>query len=79
MAYNNRGNSKASLDNISGAIADFTKAIEIDPENAFAYYNRAENKGILGDMDGACEDWRKASALGDEDAAEFVKEDCKRN
>ena len=68
--------SKNQIDDYSGSIVDYTKAIELNPNSPDAYYNRGYSKGENGDMEGACSDWRKASSLGDEDAAEFVKEDC---
>ena len=40
QAYNNRGIEKAELGDYAGAIADYTKAIKINPEHAKAYYNR---------------------------------------
>jgi tetratricopeptide (TPR) repeat protein len=38
--YYNRGNSKHQLEDYSGAIADYSKAIEIKPDFADAYCNR---------------------------------------
>ena len=37
--YNKMGVSKAKLEDYRGAIADYTKAIEIDPNYADAYLN----------------------------------------
>jgi len=48
IAYYNRGNAWSNKGKYNRAIADYTKAIEIDPEYADAYYNRAlawKNKG----------------------------------
>ena len=75
--YFNRAFKKAEKGDDVGAIADYTKAIELNPEDALAYYNRGIAKGNLDDMSGACADWIKSASLGDEDAAEFVKMDCK--
>jgi Flp pilus assembly protein TadD len=47
-----------------GAISDYNKAIELDPNNASAYYNRAISKYYTNDLNGACEDARKSSSLG---------------
>ena len=63
--YVNRGNSKYRLRDYQGAISDFNKAIEINPQYATAYYNRGIIKGISGDSKGACADMRRASSLGE--------------
>ena len=39
-AYHNRGVSKDKLGNYKGAIADYDKAIELNPQYASAYNNR---------------------------------------
>ena len=47
-----------------GAISDFTKAIEFDPDFVpVAYYNRALGKGKLRDYNGAIADYTKAIEL----------------
>jgi tetratricopeptide (TPR) repeat protein len=38
--YNNRGTIRHDDGDTLGSLADFTKAIEIDPKNVFAYVNR---------------------------------------
>ena len=43
-----------------GAIADYTKAIEIDPNDVQAYFNRGWNKAKLKDDYGAIFDYTKA-------------------
>ena len=50
-------------ENYAEAIEDYTKAIEIDPNNVFAYRLRADAKRKLGDNEGADEDDRKAEKL----------------
>ena len=40
MLIYNRGSAKVSLKDYYGAISDYTKAIEINPNDAKAYYNR---------------------------------------
>ena len=38
---------------MDGAIADYNKAIELNPNYAEAYYNRGSEKSDLKDYDGA--------------------------
>ena len=54
---------KASLKDYYGAIADYTKAIELNPNKAQIYYNRGAAKGILNDPYGAIADYTKAIEL----------------
>jgi tetratricopeptide (TPR) repeat protein len=42
------------------AIADYTKAIEFNPQFADAYFNRGLAKYSLGDKNGSIADWTKA-------------------
>ena len=46
--YISRGTFKGK-ENYKDAIDDYTKAIEIEPNNVFAYRLRADSKRILGD------------------------------
>jgi len=62
-AYN-----KANLKDHYGAIADYNKAIEIDPNYASAYYNRGISKSNLKDYYGAIADYNKAIELDYTDA-----------
>ncbi len=55
----NRGNAKDESGDYQGAIADFTRAIEIDPQDAAAYYNRGNAKDELGDYQGAISDYNR--------------------
>jgi len=74
--YNTSGLAKYKLQDNSGAIADFTKAIELEPDNAKAYYNRGSAKAALKDLDGACLDWSKAGELGHSGAYDLIKQYC---
>ena len=58
--FYNRGSDKAEQGDHSGAISDFTKAIEIDPQNDDAFYNRGNSKLELKDYYGAISDYTKA-------------------
>ena len=58
--FYNRGSDKAKKGDHYGAITDFTKAIEIDPQNDDAFYNRGNSKMELNDYYGAIADYTKA-------------------
>lgn len=59
IAYINRGRSWYFKKDFDKAIADFTKAIEIDPKDADAYYARGLVRHIKGDYDKAIADYTK--------------------
>tara|TARA_B100000787_G_C16094953_1_gene250706 strand:+ start:203 stop:724 length:522 start_codon:yes stop_codon:yes gene_type:complete len=75
-AYFNSGNLKRKLKDNSGAIADYTRAIAINPIKINAYYNRGISNEMIGEMDAACIDWRKAAKLGHKNSAKRVKDQC---
>ena len=53
---------KAKLNDTKGAIADFDKAIEINPKHAVAYNNRGNTKSTkLSDFKGAIADFRQSN------------------
>ena len=54
------GNQKYINDDNQGAIADYTKAIEINPDDAVIYLIRGKAKHELKDYQGAIADWTKA-------------------
>ncbi len=60
LFYYSRGNGNAKTRDYSGAIADYNKAIEINPRYAEAYNNRGLAKHKLKDYDGAISDFSKA-------------------
>ena len=64
-AYFNSGNAKSDSGDYQGAIADYDKAIEINPQNAAYYYNRGYANYKLGDRRNQCIDVMKAASLGD--------------
>ena len=65
-AYN-----KANLKDHYGAIADNTKAIELNPNYAKAYYNRGASKNDLKDYYGAIADYDKAIELNPNNAKAY--------
>ena len=85
--YFNRAIDKGEKGDYNGAIADYTKALEINPKDSLAYANRGIAKYYLekrnfigylfkGDLKSACDDWKKASYLGFDEASKWVKDDC---
>jgi len=59
----NEGVARYEKGDLDGAIADYTKAIELDPRNAAAYNNRGAARKNKGDVDGAIADYDKAIEL----------------
>ena len=62
-AYYNIGVYKAKLKDYNGAISDYNKAIELNPNYTKAYYNRGISKSKLKDHYGAISDFNKAIEL----------------
>jgi tetratricopeptide (TPR) repeat protein/ketosteroid isomerase-like protein len=58
--YYNYGNFYKKQGNLTQAMADYTKAIEIDSKNAKAYYNRGNIYGKQGNLTQAIVDYTKA-------------------
>jgi tetratricopeptide (TPR) repeat protein len=75
--YYVRGDIKAELNDQYGAISDFSKAIELDPNYADAFLLRGLSKYELGDMRGRCSDFIKASKLGNKYATDLYSKLCK--
>jgi tetratricopeptide (TPR) repeat protein len=74
--YYNKGNSKNELQDHRGAIADYSKSIELNPNDASAYYNRGLSKYSLKMKDSGCLDLSKAGELGYENAYEKIRKLC---
>ncbi len=69
-----RGNDKTRLEDYQGAIADYTQAIRLKPDYAFAYNNRGYAKGQLGQYFAAIADYDAAIRLQPDDAyAAYVR------
>src|SRR5436309_2322030 len=67
-AYNERGIAKGVKGDIDGAIADFTRAIELYPKYGTAYNNRGLAKKNMGDLDGAIADCTRVIELNPKNA-----------
>ena len=55
--YLNSGKSKGNLGDNHGAIEDFNKAIQLDPNDAKLYFYRGSGKGLLDDNHGTIQDF----------------------
>jgi tetratricopeptide (TPR) repeat protein len=67
----NRGIEKAKNGDLDGAIADFNRAIELNPKDDAPYYNRAQAKRLKKDTAGAVADYTKAIELGSTNPAAY--------
>jgi tetratricopeptide (TPR) repeat protein len=68
---NDRGIEKGKKGDLNGAIADFNRAIELDPKDDGAYYNRAQAKWLKKDSAGAITDYNRAIDLGSTNPAAY--------
>tara|TARA_B100001245_G_C22745101_1_gene361095 strand:+ start:93 stop:392 length:300 start_codon:yes stop_codon:yes gene_type:complete len=76
--YYNSGLKKIDNGDYNGAIADFTKSIELNPNFVYAYFNRGVVKEIINDRNGACADYKIAAKMGHKGAEEIIWDDhCK--
>jgi tetratricopeptide (TPR) repeat protein len=69
----NRGNVYKTLGNYGQAIADYDRAIAINPRLAQAYRNRGVSYYRLGNKKLAYEDVREAAMLGDKAARDLLR------
>lgn len=60
QAYFERGQSRALLGDLEGAIADYSETIRLDPNRSEAYFKRGRIRAALGDADGATDDLNHA-------------------
>ena len=77
--FHDRGYKKRLEEDRHGAIEEYSKAIERDPNDSFAYYWRGILKFALGDLKGACKDMKIASNLKyliTNHAANFFNDEC---
>lgn len=63
FAFIHRGLGREARGDLDGAIADFTRALELDPKSIFALNNRGRVKQAKGDLDGALSDFSEAIGI----------------
>ena len=75
FAYDNRGNAYYKMGEFDRAIADFSAAIALNPNDAIAHYNRGNAYENKGDREQAIVDYRKALEINpsDQNAKEHLK------
>jgi len=61
--YNNRGDLRMTMGDVDGGIADFNKAISIDPDYAQAYYNRGNAWMRKDSLLRAIDDYNRAAGI----------------
>ena len=69
-------NTKVKKKDYLGAINDYSKAIELEPDFAEAYFNRGLTRIYLDDMEGGSLDLSKAGELGLTEAYNVIKRYC---
>jgi len=67
----NRGIENGKKGDLDGALADFDRAIELNPKDDAAYYNRAQAKRLKKDAAGAIADYTRAIELGSKNPAAY--------
>jgi tetratricopeptide (TPR) repeat protein len=67
----NRAGAKKAAGDLDGAIADYDRAIQIDPKDAAIYNNRGLAKQAKGDLDAAIVDFNRAIQLNPKDAVAY--------
>jgi len=74
--FTNRGTAKFRIGDYEGAIIDYSKAIELNPDSAIPYRGRGKAKQKLNEINSACRDWGKGYELGDKVSNELFKSFC---
>jgi tetratricopeptide (TPR) repeat protein len=67
----NRGIEKAKNGDLDGAIADFDRAMQLNPKDDAPYYNRAQARRLKKDTAGAIADYTRAIELGSTNPAAY--------
>jgi tetratricopeptide (TPR) repeat protein len=72
LMYNNRGNARLAAGDVSGAIDDLTRALQLNPNMAVAYYNRGNAYDAMGGLAEAIKDYDKFIELNPQEAGGYV-------
>ena len=78
-AYVRRGNAKDDMGDYKGAIADYDRAIKINPQYAKAYNNRGCAKDDTGDLRGAIADYDRAIEINPQYAKAYYNRGCAKS
>jgi tetratricopeptide (TPR) repeat protein len=76
IEHYNRGTTKSQAGNKRSAIADYDRAIALDPRFVDAYINRGNAKATLGQERSALADYDRALALAPNDAYAYYNRGC---
>ncbi len=63
VMYDSRGQDRTRVSDIDGAVDDFTKAIDLQPDYPVAYEHRSNARRSKGDLAGAEQDLAAAGRL----------------
>jgi len=74
LAYNNRGFAYANVGKLDKAIADYSRAIEIDPNYTMAFANRGNAYGIIGQWDKAKVDFSRMIEIDPKNATAWYNQ-----
>ena len=74
MFYFNRAIIKYNMDDLVGAITDYSRTLELDKNDSDALRERGSLFAEWGNVPSACADWKKASSLGDKRLADYLQE-----
>jgi tetratricopeptide (TPR) repeat protein len=74
----NRGIAKAKNGDLNGAIADFDRAMQLNPKDDAPYYHRAQARRLKNDAAGAIADYTRAIELGSTNPAAYNNRDNAR-
>ena len=76
---NNRGYAKSHIGDYEGAITDFDRAIELDPDDGWPYTYRGYSKMNIGDHEGAIIDFNRAVEIDPNDTYSQEMRDLARS
>jgi tetratricopeptide (TPR) repeat protein len=72
-----QGDAKLDKGDAAGALADYRKASELEPQSGMIMYSIGLAKIVLNDTAGACEAWTLAVKYGSPEAQEMLRQHCR--